>query len=63
MGPKGEELKPLPLWHTGPIYLGSEGGRVVVEFEATKEQTRGVYTLKLWDTDGRTVALGKVTFP
>jgi hypothetical protein len=36
---------------------------VVVEFEATKDQARGSYTLKLWDTEGRTVALGKVTFP
>jgi len=63
MGPKGEESKPLPLWHTGPIHPGPEGGRVVVEFEATMNQARGSYTLKLWDADGRTVTIGKVMFP
>ena len=63
MGRNGEELKPLPLWHTGPIHPGADGGQVVVEFEATKEQARGAYTLKLWDAEGRTVAIGKVTFP
>jgi hypothetical protein len=36
---------------------------VVVEFEATEDQARGSYTLKPWDAEGRTVAIGKVTFP
>jgi len=63
LGPEGEELKPLPLWHTGPIHLGKAEGRVVVEFEATSKQARGTYTLKLWDAEGRTVTIGRVTFP
>lgn len=25
------------MWHTGPIHPGADGGRVVVEFEATKD--------------------------
>jgi uncharacterized protein (TIGR02268 family) len=63
MGPKGEELKPLPLWHTGPIHMGEAVGRVVVEFEAAPTEARGTYTLKLWDAEGRTAAIGRVTFP
>lgn len=62
-GPNGEELTPLPLWHSGPIHSGPTPGRVVVEFEVTKEQSLGTYTLKLWDAEGRTVTLGPVTFP
>jgi uncharacterized protein (TIGR02268 family) len=62
-GPNGEELTPLPLWHSGPIHSGPTSGRVVVEFEVTKEQSLGTYTLKLWDAEGRTVTLGPVTFP
>ncbi|WP_409015062.1 DUF2381 family protein [Archangium sp.] len=63
VGRKGEELKPLPLWHTGPIRTGKAGGRVVVELEAAPTEARGAYTLKLWDAEGRTVAIGRVTFP
>jgi uncharacterized protein (TIGR02268 family) len=63
IGPTGEELKPLPLWHTGPIHTGEAGGRVVVEFEAAPTEARGTYTLELWDAEGRTVAIGRVTFP
>jgi uncharacterized protein (TIGR02268 family) len=62
-GPNGEELMPLPLWHTGPIHPGPGWGQVVVEFEATGKQIQDTYTLKLWDAEGRTVTLAKVTFP
>jgi uncharacterized protein (TIGR02268 family) len=63
-GPNGEELTPLPLWHSGPIHSGPElVGHVVVEFQATKEQGQGTHTLKLWDAEGRTVTVGQVTFP
>jgi uncharacterized protein (TIGR02268 family) len=64
LGPNGEELTPLPLWHSGPIHSGPElAGHVVVEFQATKEKALGTYTLKLWDAEGRTVTVGQVTFP
>ncbi|HZH14926.1 MAG TPA: DUF2381 family protein, partial [Archangium sp.] len=61
-GPKGEVLKPLPLWQQEP---GAEGWRrVVVEVPASETEARGPYTLVLWDADQkRTVTLGHVTFP
>ncbi len=61
-GPKGEVLKPLPLWQQKP---GAEGWRrVVVEVPASETEARGTYTLTLWDADQkRTVTLGHVTFP
>ena len=69
-GPKGEVLKPLPLWQPTSIQLAEPGreferlGRVVVEFLATEKEARGTYTLILWDVDRqRTVTLGNVTFP
>lgn len=70
-GPKGEVLKPLPLWQPEPVLpieASTEDeplrGRVVVEVLATKAEARGTYTLTLWDADKkRTVTLGNVTFP
>ncbi|MFY0562583.1 DUF2381 family protein [Archangium lansingense] len=71
-GPKGELLKPLPLWQPEPILPGRAGagdefrprGRVVVEVLASAMEARGTYTLTLWDKDTkRTVTLGNVTFP
>ncbi len=61
-GPKGEVLKPLPLWQLEP---GAEGEhRVVVEVPASEKEARGTYTLILWDAEQkRTVTLGHVTFP
>jgi uncharacterized protein (TIGR02268 family) len=61
-GPKGEVLKPLPLWQQEP---GAEGERrVVVEVPASEKEARGTYTLILWDAEQkRTVTLGDVTFP
>jgi uncharacterized protein (TIGR02268 family) len=69
-GPKGEMLKPLPLWQPEPIPLDEPGvrrnplSRVVVEALAAETEARGTYTLTLWDADRkRTVTLGNVTFP
>lgn len=69
-GPKGEVLKPLPLWQPEPILASAPGaaatdwGRVVVEFPATEAEARGTYTLSLWDAERqRAVSLGNVTFP
>ena len=68
-GPKGEVLKPLPLWQPDPILPAAPGeasdrGRVVVEVLATDKEARGRYTLVLWDgARQRTVTLGNVTFP
>ena len=70
-GPKGEVLKPLPLWQPEPIpprdAVADEQGsarRVVVELLASETEARGTYTLTLWDAkQQRTVTLGNVTFP
>ncbi|MCY1080976.1 DUF2381 family protein [Archangium lansingense] len=68
-GPKGEVLKPLPLWQSQPLLPAEPGnkiqrGRVVVEVLASQTEARGTYTLTLWDADQkRTVILGNVTFP
>jgi len=60
---QGETLRVLPLWQEAPETFGSFY-RVVVEAEASIEDARGSYTLKLWDAGGkRTVILGNVTFP
>ncbi|WNG61167.1 DUF2381 family protein [Archangium gephyra] len=65
-GPKGEVLKPLPLWQSvPPTEPGAERrNRVVVEVLASETEARGTYTLTLWDAEQqRTVILGNVTFP
>jgi uncharacterized protein (TIGR02268 family) len=62
-GARGEELTPLPEATPMTILPGRVLGSVMVEFEATTKQARGVYTLTLWDEDGRSVILDNVTFP
>jgi uncharacterized protein (TIGR02268 family) len=62
-GAKGEELTSLPEGAPVSILPGEEGGRIMVEFEATTMQAQGEYTLTLWDADGRSVILENVTFP
>jgi len=62
-GARGEELTPLPESTPIVILPGERFGRVMVELEATTTQARGVYTLTLWDADGRSVILDNVTFP
>ncbi|WP_146210126.1 DUF2381 family protein [Vitiosangium sp. GDMCC 1.1324] len=70
-GPKGEVLKSLPFWSSGPILPDDEipdkslrNGHVVVEVLATESEALGTYTLTLWDADKkRIVTLGNVTFP
>ncbi|OJT18548.1 hypothetical protein BO221_40700 [Archangium sp. Cb G35] len=61
-GARGEELTPLPEDSPVSILPGAHG-RVMVEFEATKEQAQGAYTLTLWDEDGRSIVLENVAFP
>ncbi|HEX5750702.1 MAG TPA: DUF2381 family protein [Archangium sp.] len=65
-GPKGEVLKPLPLWQSVPSTDpgAQEPVRVVVEVLASEKEARGTYTLTLWDAEQkRTVTLGLITFP
>jgi uncharacterized protein (TIGR02268 family) len=63
-GRRGAALRVLSVWQAEPIAPGPEGGDVVVEVEATEEEARGAFTLKLWEAAGvRTVTVGGVTFP
>jgi uncharacterized protein (TIGR02268 family) len=64
VGPKGLELKALDVWPLEPIASGKMG-RVVVEMEATEEEARGTFTLKLWSQEGsgRGEFFDGVTFP
>jgi uncharacterized protein (TIGR02268 family) len=58
------ELKALGVWPLEPIASG-ETRRVVLEVEATEEEARGTFTLKLWSQEGgaREEFFDGVTFP
>ena len=64
VGPRGEELKVLGVWPLEPILPG-EKSRFAVEVEATEEEARGTFTLKLWSQEGgaRGELFDGVTFP
>lgn len=60
----GEALRVLPVWQLEPITSDSRNARVIVEAEASENEARGPFVLKLWEAGGmRTVTLGNVTFP
>jgi uncharacterized protein (TIGR02268 family) len=64
VGSKREELTGLRVWPLEPILPG-RSQRIVVELDATKNEARGTYTLKLWaeEAGAEGVTLGGVTFP
>ncbi|WP_158501900.1 DUF2381 family protein [Vitiosangium sp. GDMCC 1.1324] len=63
VGRGGARLNVLHVWPLEPI-APDERRRVRIEAEATEEQARGTYVLKLWEADGpRTVTVRGVTFP
>ncbi len=62
--PGGRRLRVWPPWQRDPISFDTEDRRVVIEAEATEAETRGTFTLKVWDADGaRSIVLTGVTFP
>ncbi|QRN94903.1 DUF2381 family protein [Archangium violaceum] len=64
VGKGGARLRVLRVWQPEPILPGKKRGLVVVEAEATEEQARGAYVLRLGEASGpRTVTLRGVTFP
>lgn len=64
VGPGRRTLRVLPLWQSQPIDPSVIDGRVVIEAEATEQETRGSFRLKLWNEDGtRSVIVSGVTFP
>jgi hypothetical protein len=57
-------LSVRPPWQREPISFDVQDSRVVIEAEATEAETRGTFTLKLWDAEGtRSIVLTEVTFP
>jgi uncharacterized protein (TIGR02268 family) len=64
VGPQGQEWKALGVWPLEPIAPGKRR-LVVVEVEATEEQARGTFSLKLWNQEGggQSERFEGVTFP
>lgn len=59
----GEEVKRLNVLQSAAVDPGGLGA-LVVETTLTEEETRGFFTLKLWDAEGRHgVTIDGVTFP
>jgi uncharacterized protein (TIGR02268 family) len=57
-------LRVKPPWQREPFREEAEDQRMVIEAEAAKVETRGSFTLKVWDEDGlRTIILTGVVFP
>ncbi|WP_224363552.1 DUF2381 family protein [Hyalangium versicolor] len=51
-------------WQSTPLTFGSKEQRVVIEAEATEEETQGSFTLKVWGEDGtRNLIISGITFP
>ncbi|HYH96211.1 DUF2381 family protein [Hyalangium sp.] len=64
VGPGRRMLRVKPPWQRQPITFDVKDRRVVIEAEATEAETRGSFTLRLWDADGtRSIVLTGVTFP
>jgi uncharacterized protein (TIGR02268 family) len=64
VGPGRRMLRVKPPWQREPLRYEAEDKRVVIEAEATEAETRGSFTLKLWEADGtRTLILTGVVFP
>jgi len=64
VGPGHRTLRVYPPWQRESLSSGANDWRVVIEAEATEAETRGSFTLKLWDADGtRSIIVTGVTFP
>jgi uncharacterized protein (TIGR02268 family) len=64
VGPGRRALRVKPPWQREPLRYEAEDRRMVIEAEATAAETRGSFTLKVWDADGtRVIILTGVVFP
>ncbi|WP_224364368.1 DUF2381 family protein [Hyalangium versicolor] len=64
VGPGRRPLRVSPPWQAEPLSEGVQSQRVVIEADATEAESRGTFTLKLWDAEGtRSVIVTGVTFP
>ncbi|ADO73166.1 DUF2381 family protein [Stigmatella aurantiaca] len=63
-GPGRRALRVKPPWQREQLRYEAKDRRVVIEAEATEAETRGSFTLKVWDADGtRSLILTGVVFP
>jgi uncharacterized protein (TIGR02268 family) len=64
VGPGRRMLRAHSVWQPEPLSADAKDRRVVIEADATKEESRGSFTLKLWNEDGtRSIVVTGVTFP
>jgi uncharacterized protein (TIGR02268 family) len=64
VGPGRQALRVLRTWQRGPISAGAKDQRVWIEAEATPEEARGTFTLKVWEAQGaRSITVTGVRFP
>ncbi|WP_224372449.1 DUF2381 family protein [Hyalangium versicolor] len=64
VGPGRRPLRVYPPWQAGPLSEDVQNQRVVIEADATEAESRGTFTLKLWDAEGtRSIIVTGVTFP
>jgi uncharacterized protein (TIGR02268 family) len=64
VGPGRRPLRVYSPWQAVPLRYEVEDRRVVIEADATEAESRGSFTLKLWDAEGtRSVIVTGVTFP
>jgi uncharacterized protein (TIGR02268 family) len=64
VGPGHRALRVHPPWQREPLRFGVADTRVVIEADATEAETRGSFTLKVWNEDStRSIVLTGVTFP
>jgi uncharacterized protein (TIGR02268 family) len=65
VGPGRRPLRVISLWQAEPpLSSATKDPRVAIEADATEAETRGSFTLKLWDAEGtRSVIVTGVTFP
>jgi hypothetical protein len=64
MGPGRRTLRVHPPWQREPLKKDAKETCVVIEADATEEESRGRFTLKVSSEDGtRSIVLTGVTFP
>ncbi|WP_224360770.1 DUF2381 family protein [Hyalangium versicolor] len=64
VGPGRRPLRVYPPWQAEPLSYDVKDRRVVIEADATEAESRGSFTLKLWDAGGtRSIIVTGVTFP
>nr|WP_177233464.1 DUF2381 family protein [Stigmatella erecta] len=64
MGPRRRPLRVYLPWQAELLSPGATDMRVVIEADAPEAESRGSFTLKVWDAEGtRSVIVTGVTYP